>query len=278
LKATITDPKTGCMRDTLIIVTIQEKPKSDIYGTRNICEDTPISVYKVEAVPGHTYFWTTSLTGTIIGPRNVDSIVVRWTKVGKGIITVRETNPTTGCLNDTSLTITINPKPRPLITGKSIVNEGDRDIVYAVPFNQNSMYSWNILSGDAIIRNQDQYQVKVDVGKPGMLKLEATESNKYDCADADTFNIIVQTASNIIEDKYNISVFPNPIEHSNIVYINGDGIQSVEVFSLMGEKRGYYLPISNASIVIPTMQFQLGVYVLHIHTSSGIITKSLIIQ
>lgn len=278
LKATITDTKTGCMRDTFIVVTILEKPKADIYGTKNICEDTPMSVYKVEAVSGHSYFWTASPTGTIIGPRNLDSIVVRWTKVGKDIITVRETNLTTGCINDTSLTITVNPKPRPYIIGKSIVNEGDRGIVYAVPFNQGSMYSWSILSGDAIIRNQDQYQVNVDMGKPGMLKIEATESNKFDCADADTFDITIQAASSIDENQFNISVFPNPVEHSSMVNIQGDGILSVESFSLMGEKKGFYLPISDTSIVIPTMQYNPGVYVLRIHTISGSINTSILIQ
>jgi hypothetical protein len=278
LKATLTDSQTGCKRDTFIVVTILEKPKADIYGTKNICEDTPKSVYKVEAVPGHSYFWSASPTGTIIGPRTLDSIVVHWTKVGKDIISVRETNLTTGCINDTSLTITINPKPRPYIIGKSTVYEGDRGIVYAVPFNQGSMYSWSILSGDAIIRNQDQYQVNVDMGKPGMLRIEATEANKFDCAYADTFDITIQAASSIAEDRFNISVFPNPVEHSNMVNIKGDGIQSVESFSLMGEKKGFYLPISDSSIVIPTLQYNPGIYILRIHTISGSINTSIIIQ
>lgn len=278
LKATLTDSQTGCKRDTFIVVTILEKPKADIYGTKNICEDTPKSVYKVEAVPGHSYFWSASPTGTIIGPRTLDSIVVHWTKVGKDIITVRETNLTTGCINDTSLTITVNPKPRPYIIGKSTVYEGDRGIVYAVPFNQGSMYSWSILSGDAIIRNQDQYQVNVDMGKPGMLRIEATEANKFDCAYADTFDITIQAASSIAEDQFNVSVFPNPVEHSNMVNIKGDGIQSVESFSLMGEKKGFYLPISDSSIVIPTLQYNPGIYILRIHTSSGSINTSIIIQ
>jgi len=278
LKATLTDSQTGCKRDTFIVVTILEKPKADIYGTKNICEDTPKSVYKVEAVPGHSYFWSASPTGTIIGPRTLDSIVVHWTKVGKDIISVRETNLSTGCINDTSLTITINPKPRPYIIGKSTVYEGDRGIVYAVPFNQGSMYSWSILSGDAIIRNQDQYQVNVDMGKPGMLRIEATEANKFDCAYADTFDITIQAASSIAEDRFNVSVFPNPVEHSNMVNIKGDGIQSVESFSLMGEKKGFYLPISDSSIVIPTLQYNPGIYILRIHTISGSINTSIIIQ
>jgi len=278
LKATLTDSQTGCKRDTFIVVTILEKPKADIYGTKNICEDTPKSVYKVEAVPGHSYFWSASPTGTIIGPRTLDSIVVHWTKVGKDIISVRETNLSTGCINDTSLTITINPKPRPYIIGKSTVYEGDRGIVYAVPFNQGSMYSWSILSGDAIIRNQDQYQVNVDMGKPGMLRIEATEANKFDCAYADTFDITIQAASSIAEDRFNVSVFPNPVEHSNMVNIKGDGIQSVESFSLMGEKKGFYQPISDSSIVIPTLQYNPGIYILRIHTISGSINTSIIIQ
>ena len=278
LKATLTDQQTGCMRDTFIIVTIQEKPKADIYGTRNICEDTPMSVYKVEAVSGNTYFWTTSPTGTIIGPRNLDSIIVRWTKVGKDIVTVRETNLTTGCINDTSLTITVNPKPRPYIIGKSIVNEGDRGIVYAVPFNQGSMYSWNILSGDAVIRNQDQYQVNVDMGKPGLLTIEATESNKYDCAYADTFDITVQAASNISEESSKITVYPNPVEYSGMIHITGRDIQFVEAFSLMGERKGSYLPMPDTSIMMSTQQYLPGVYVLRIHTSSGNVTTSIMIQ
>jgi len=273
VKATITDPSTGCMRDTFMIVTIQEKPNADIYGKKNICEDTPMSTYKVEAIPGLSYFWTVSTTSTIIGPRNLDSVLVRWTKVGKDIISLRATNPLTGCTNDTSLTITVNPKPRPYITGKSLVKEGDTNIVYAVPFNQGSMYSWNILSGDARIRNQDQYQVNIDIGKPGIIMIEVTESNKYDCASSDTFNISVQSASGI-DDEHFMLIYPNPIEHSSILTIKGNELLSAELWTIMGENIGKYLPQNDHSISISTESCTSGMYMIRIRTNKGCINSS----
>jgi dienelactone hydrolase len=277
VKATITDPSTGCMRDTFMIVTIQEKPNADIYGKKNICEDTPMSTYKVEAIPGLSYFWTVSTTSTIIGPRNLDSVLVRWTKVGKDIISLRATNPLTGCTNDTSLTITVNPKPRPYITGKSLVKEGDTNIVYAVPFNQGSMYSWNILSGDARIRNQDQYQVNIDIGKPGIIMIEVTESNKYDCASSDTFNISVQSASGI-DDEHFMLIYPNPIEHSSILTIKGNELLSAELWTIMGENIGKYLPQNDNSISISTESCTSGMYMIRIRTNKGCINSSVMIH
>ncbi|MFM8280839.1 MAG: T9SS type A sorting domain-containing protein [Bacteroidota bacterium] len=278
VKATITDPKTTCTHDTSIVVTIQERPKADIYGTRNICEDNPMSVYKVEPVQGNSYFWTASPTGIIIGPRNLDSIVVRWTKVGKDLISVREKNLTTGCFNDTSFTVTINPKPRPYITGKSIVKEGDKDIIYSVPFYQESMYNWSILSGDAIIRNQDQYQVSVEVGKPGVVLIEAMESNKYDCAYADTLQITVQSAASIVDDPESIDVYPNPMEKGSIITINGSTILGVELYSLLGELATKSFFHHDSTYSIETNTLQSGVYVLRIHSKHGIKTETIIIQ
>lgn len=278
LKATITDPKTGCMLDTFLMVSIQEKPKADIYGTINICEDKPMNVYKVQPVQGNSYFWTASPTGIIIGPRDLDSIVVRWTKVGKDIISVRETNLTTGCIHDTSLTITVNPKPRPYIIGKSIVNEGDRGIVYAIPFYQGSMYSWNVISGDALIRNQDQYQVSVDVGKPGLVFIEAMESNAFDCAYADTFQITVQSASNILSEEESFDMYPNPVDHASILTIKGKDILGFELYSLLGEVMAKSTPVNDFTCIMETKSLPFGMYMVRIHTKYGMKTNTIIIQ
>lgn len=278
LKATITDQMTTCMNDTFLVVTVLEKPKADIYGTRNICEDNPKSVYKIVPVQGNAYFWTASSTGIIIGPRNLDSIVVRWTKVGKDVISVRETNLTTGCINDTYLTITVNPKPRPYITGKSMVKEGDRGIVYAVPFYQESMYNWNIISGDAIIRNQDQYQVNLDFGKPGMVLIEAMESNKYDCAYADTFDITVQSASTISRDEELSEIYPNPLHHSTVLTIKENNVLSAELYSLLGELVAKSTAENESTCIFDTNMLHSGIYILRIQTRNGLKSTTIMIQ
>jgi len=111
-----------------------------------------------------------------------------------------------------------------------------------------------------------------------LVELEATESNKYDCASSDTFSITVQSASNINDDESIFSVYPNPAQYPGIIYVKGNHIESVESFSLMGEKKGVYVPKSDASVIISTEQYQPGIYVLRINTAHGSFTNSIVIH
>lgn len=72
-----------------------------------------------------------------------------------------------------------------------------------------------------------------------------------------------------------ISVYPNPTTH--IFAVNGfDGIATVEIFNITGELKMKYTTEANRSISVGNLT--KGLYVLKISTTSGIVSKKLVIE
>ena len=279
IKARITNTQTGCMYDTSLIVTVQEKPSGIIYGNRNICEGTLKSLYTVNPKEGYRYIWSISPSGIFLGQSNTDSLLVRWTKVGTEKVSLKVINLNTNCFTDTSITITVNPIPRPIITGKSNVTQGEKEIYYSIRSNQGSMYNWEILSGDAQVFDKDQYQVKVNFGQPGKVLIEAMEGNRYDCASADTIEIFVMSISRVKDDKTSIHIEPNLENHkSSIIIESNNDLISAEIYSLLGERKRLFFSDDNQRIIIPTEHVNKGLYFIRIKTMNHFFIKELLIE
>ena len=99
-------------------------PAPDIQTVQPVCEFSTGLVYFTQSVPGHTYSWTIS-GGTITSANNIPSVTVDWGSSGTGTLTVIEsvasTNPV--CQSTDSKTLTILPRPAPVITADhSLIN------------------------------------------------------------------------------------------------------------------------------------------------------------
>lgn len=108
--------KNSCSADQSVVVTVNPLPSAGtITGNSNVCVSQTISLSNATA--GGT--WTSSdLTKATV---NVSGVVTG-VATGSAIITYTVTNPTTGCTNSTSKSITVNPIPSPgTITGNSSV-------------------------------------------------------------------------------------------------------------------------------------------------------------
>lgn len=279
IKARITNTQTGCMYDTSLIVTVQEKPSGIIYGNKNICEGTLKSVYTIDAKEGYGYIWSITPSGILLGQSNTDTLFVRWTKIGTEKVSLKIINLTTNCFTDTSITINVNPIPRPVITGKSIVTQGEKDIYYSIRSNQGSMYNWEILSGDAQLFDKDQYQIKVNFGQPGKVLIEALEGNKYDCASADTIEISVMSISSIKDDKTSMYQEPNLTYHTSSILIESNNdLISTDIYSVLGERKSIYFSEDNQRITIPNQYLSKGLYFMRIKTLYHFFTKQLLIE
>ena len=279
IKARITNTQTGCMYDTSLIVTIIEQPKTFISGRRNVCEFTPFTSYKVDPIPGCIYNWTCSQNGIVVGSRNVDSVLIKWTSVGKETVSARITNPITGCYSDTSLLITINPSPIPKINGKTNVLEGELNIPYSVRYNSNSTYIWNIIYGDAQLKNQDSYLTYMNIGKPGNIALEIMEVNSFDCANSDTLLIESKSVSDIQEKENELLISPHPVlESSDIKMTIPSDINYVEIYNLLGECKGSYHNNLFPHLFISTHGFTSGVYNVILYGKYKVYYRTMLIQ
>ncbi len=114
MRETIT--ASGCSKDTFLVVTVNQQPTPVITGSQAMCDGDEVA-YSLGRVAGRSYQWTVSGRGSVVGAAALDNVRIRWTGSGKDTVRVRETIVATGCYKDTTLLVTVNPRPRPVITG-----------------------------------------------------------------------------------------------------------------------------------------------------------------
>ena len=147
LKMRQTNNSTGCSKDTILNVTINSSPVPVITGNSSVCKGAMNIQYSVTPVSGQSYQWYQPLRGTIISGSASSTVTINWTgSTGTEQLKMRQTNNSTGCFKDTILNVTINPTPTPFITGKIIVCEGERLILYQVQSVNNHSYQWQPLT------------------------------------------------------------------------------------------------------------------------------------
>jgi Secretion system C-terminal sorting domain/PKD-like domain/Beta-propeller repeat len=142
VKVRQTNSQTSCFKDTTIIVSIQSSPNPVISGAVSACQQSQNNSYSIVNIPGHLYQWYAPTRGVITGSGTSNTINVQWTISGIDSIKVRQTNPQTGCFKDTSMIVTIQALPMPLINGRTSVCATNKDESYSVAFVQGHNYQW----------------------------------------------------------------------------------------------------------------------------------------
>ena len=189
LKLKQTNNVTSCVKDTIFIVTINEKPNPYIQGKKNTCINESNVEYSITLIPGHIYQWENPIKGKIDGSAYSNLIKITWNNSGTETIRVRETDPITGCYKDTILTVMINPLPIPSITGSTSVCANQKSVVYSTTFASGSIYSWKVISGNAIIISENSNEALLNFSGVGLVSLKVTETNVNGCS-KDTIKLI----------------------------------------------------------------------------------------
>jgi hypothetical protein len=95
------------------------------------------------------------------------------------------TDPATGCADTTAVTVVVNPKPDPEITGPSPVCEGQTD-TYSTPEIPGNSYEWTV-DGGVITEGQGTHQIKVRWTRSGTGTVTVKETiTATGCSDTDT--------------------------------------------------------------------------------------------
>lgn len=98
----------GCYEDSLIISTYPT-PSPIIVGDTIACDVNTIDVYSSNANSLNQFKWTVT-NGIILNGENSNTVQIKWTSLGKGILLLNEKNPN-GCSTNAELNVNIVAKP-----------------------------------------------------------------------------------------------------------------------------------------------------------------------
>jgi hypothetical protein len=95
--------------------------------------------------------------------------------------------------------------------------------------------------------------------------------NEYQCAD--TAEVVISDLSSVDGIEATINVYPVP--SNGVVFVEGDGINSLEVLDLSGKILRKSLPSSTVTEI--NMDVPSGEYILRIETENGIMMRKILI-
>ena len=195
LKLRVTKNPLGCYKDTTIIITINANPVPIIQGNGNVCIGQLLTYKSTPNEPGFTYEWSTKGKGVLSGPAGQINAVYEWKAIGTDTLTLKKTNVTTGCTKDTSIIVTINPLPIPIIKGPNTICGFDKPVEYSAS-SSTSLYTWSIESGKASLSSDNEAITKITFGGIGNVLLRLTERTLAGCIKDTSITITVKNSIN----------------------------------------------------------------------------------
>ncbi len=132
----------GCVggSDTVTIVVLS-RPDVAINGPVRVCQDA-VAAYSVPGAAGRTYEWSVLAGGSLSGAGDASTASVQWGSAGTGRLRLRVVNDSTGCSNDTTITVTIGSSLTPLVTANRSLKLCDGDSV-TLDAGQYAKYTWS---------------------------------------------------------------------------------------------------------------------------------------
>ena len=191
-----------------VTITVNPLPvTSEISGPALLCVGAVNQVYSVVNTPGSTYTWTLPDSLRLGSPQGLNFIIVEaiGTTLPGDKITVTETlSSTTQCVGiPVELPIVISPKvPGDVVTGPLDVCVGDSGVIYSVPYNENSSYSWNIPAGAYITSEPDSNRIAVTFNMALSGQISVIETSQSVCT---TVHVPVPVTVHALPNVYNVS-------------------------------------------------------------------------
>jgi hypothetical protein len=279
-----TDAQTGCFEETKKAVLIGNPLIPSIQGSASTCIDTVPVTYRTRFQTGQSYGWSKPRLGTIIGAINLDSVQIEWSASGQDTLILREFTIATGCFKDTSLIITVNPRPQPSISGKSELVEYSQSNVYSVPNEFGSSYEWSIVEGEAEIEKKNVNSIELKAGKSGNVIIKVIQTTVEGCKNEAQYTITVKSATGITESRSkSFSVYPNPNNGQEELVVelpstSLDGMR-IELIDLLGITRYEgMIPSQTVRHTIQLTDMPKGMYTIRLITRDGVLSEKVIVE
>jgi len=152
-----------------------------ITGPNSLCAGTTGVTYTVPPIANATsYTWTLPVGATIVSGGNTASIVVNFSNTAvSGTVTVFGTGPC-GAGSPSSLNVTVNSRPVPVINGISTVCATTTGVIYTTEPGMTG-YSWTITSGGIITSGSGTSTIVVTWNTAGTQNLTVTYTDNNGC-------------------------------------------------------------------------------------------------
>ncbi len=99
-------------------------PTLESAGNPTLCLGDVERYTVTPTVPTNTISWITPTLGSFVGPTNGNSLLIRWTSLGRDTVRVKETDPTTGCYTITDFKVQIFKGPTASSTASVSICKG----------------------------------------------------------------------------------------------------------------------------------------------------------
>jgi len=159
---------------TVLNVNVNPLPAAAAGANRAICLHDSTQIGSVP-VPGNTYNWTSvpaGFTSSLANPFVTPLITTAYT--------LTETVTATLCSNTNSVTVTVNPRPAPSISGLSSVCAGTTGVIYSTQAGMVN-YQWNISSGGTILSGFGTASIQVKWDSAGARFVTVNYANASGC-------------------------------------------------------------------------------------------------
>jgi hypothetical protein len=279
-----TDVQTGCFEETKKPVLIGNPLTPSIQGSASTCIDSVPVTYRTRFQAGQSYGWSKPRLGTIIGAINLDSVQIEWNASGQDTLILREFTIATGCFKDTTLIVTVNPRPQPSISGKSQVIENEQGIIYSVTSDPGSTYEWSIIEGDAEIEKKNGNSIELKSGKSGNVIVKVVQTTVDGCKNEAKYTITVKSATGITESRNkSFSVYPNPNngQEELVVELPSTSLHElrIELIDLLGITRYEgMIPSQTVRHTIQLSDMPRGMYTIRLITRDGVLSEKVIVE
>ncbi|GIV55552.1 MAG: hypothetical protein KatS3mg040_0320 [Candidatus Kapaibacterium sp.] len=199
---TVTNNSTGCTANATnspLSVTVNPNPTPTISGNVNPCAGSTETYSTQSGMSSYSWSITPASAGTIVGPSNQSSVNVQWSNTQvTATLTVQVNN--SGCTGQQSVTINVQPKPTPAISGVSQTCPGV-DRTFTTPYTAGNSYSWTvsyapgyIVTGGSTTSNTITVRFNSPGASSATATLQVTETSPYGCQGTATQTVTVQPA------------------------------------------------------------------------------------
>ena len=179
---------TGCTKSDSVKITLNPQPTPSLIGATSVCANAMMKD-STKNNSGDTYAWYIS-GGSISSGSSTNSVVVKWGSSGSGSLKVVETNGS-GCKDSSSVSITINAKPTPSVSGSSSVCASSSSS-YSTTKNSGNTYSWTI-SGGTVSSGAGTNAIGAKWGTSGSGSVQVVETNSSGCKDSSSMSITINS-------------------------------------------------------------------------------------
>ena len=188
---TVSGTTGSCTDQTTHVVTVNAKPVSAVAPIPPFCGCDTVTLNGTGSTPGMTYFWISAIGYIVAAPNSLNTTVI---PCSNDVMTLRVTDPATGCFRDSAVNVSSRPKPNSVANVvPNLICNGVSTVIAldgtGSNTSSNTVYDWSSNSIGVPITDTTAFSTTATVGGTTVFYLTVTDSLGCDSTATDTVNI-----------------------------------------------------------------------------------------